>query len=236
MARRRMIDPAIWQSEDFAKLTLLARLLFIGMFSLADDEGKGRAKPIYLKSVIFPYEEDLRLIDVEKALSEIGTNMSVTLYSHDGSDYYLLKNWDKWQRVDKPQPSKIPFPESLQNDSRIIPESFQNHSCLKEKKEKENNIFSSDTQAYRLCEVFRKCLDKNNPNRKQETEARIQAWCKEFDLLLRIDKRDFDDVIDLIKFTQWDSFEKTVVLSPRKLRERYDQLSLKRERADKNGG
>ena len=42
MARKRMIDPNIWDSEDFSKLSILGRLLFIGMFSNADDEGRGK--------------------------------------------------------------------------------------------------------------------------------------------------------------------------------------------------
>lgn len=138
MARRRMIDPNIWQSEDFSKLSLLAKLLFIGMFSLSDDEGKGRAKPVYLKSVVFPYDDGMRLIDVEKALLEIGSNMSVTFYAHDGNDYYKMDNWRKWQRVEKPQPSQIPDPSTDNaNHSGIIPELVENDSCLKEKKGKE---------------------------------------------------------------------------------------------------
>ena len=35
MARKRMIDPSIWQSEDFGKLSTLAKIVFIGLFSLA---------------------------------------------------------------------------------------------------------------------------------------------------------------------------------------------------------
>ena len=54
MARKRMIDPNIWQSEDFAQLDPFQRLVFIGMFSNADDLGRGRAKAIYLKSILFP--------------------------------------------------------------------------------------------------------------------------------------------------------------------------------------
>ena len=53
MARKRMIDPNIWESEDFSKLSVLARLVFIGIFSNADDDGRGRGKSAYLKSIIF---------------------------------------------------------------------------------------------------------------------------------------------------------------------------------------
>lgn len=108
MARKRMIDPNIWQSEDFGKLSTLAKLVFIGLFSLADDEGRGRCNPIYLKSTLFPYEEGIRSADVDKTLSEISSNMSVVFYSCDGSSYYSLYNWNTWQKIDRPSESKIP--------------------------------------------------------------------------------------------------------------------------------
>ena len=117
MARKRMIDPNIWASEDFSKLSTLAKLVFIGMFSNADDEGRGRAKPAYLKSIIFPYDDGIRIIDIDKTLSEIGSNMSVTFYSNNGNDYYALDNWLKWQKVDRPTLSTIP---ALDENSTII--------------------------------------------------------------------------------------------------------------------
>ncbi|MEA4854222.1 MAG: hypothetical protein VB082_08125 [Christensenella sp.] len=110
MARKRMIDPNIWQSEDFARLSVLARLVFIGLFSNADDEGRGRAKPMYVKSNLFPYDEDMRVTDIEKSLSEIAAFLSITFYTADENQYYSLDHWKGWQRVDKPQPSKIPPP------------------------------------------------------------------------------------------------------------------------------
>lgn len=140
MARRRMIDPNFWQSEDISRLSPFARLLFIGMISNADDEGRGRANINYLKSTIFPYD-DIRVAEVDKALSEISHNTSVVVYEVAHSRYYAFTNWKKWQRVDKPQDSIIPpVPDNSKNDSGIIPESFSTDSVLKEKKRKEEKI------------------------------------------------------------------------------------------------
>lgn len=123
MARKRMIDPNIWQSEDFSKLSTLAKLVFIGLFSLADDEGRGRSNPIYLKSSLFPYEEGIRSADIDKTLSEISSNMSVIFYSCDGSNYYELLSWNTFQKIDRPTPSQIPmFDESKDNIRRIFDE------------------------------------------------------------------------------------------------------------------
>lgn len=111
MARKRMIDPNIWQSEDFAQLDPFQRLVFIGMFSNADDLGRGRAKAIYLKSILFPYDEGIQVGSVAKALDAIGAHMSVTFYRTGGSEYYQFDRWERWQKIDRPSPSKLPSPE-----------------------------------------------------------------------------------------------------------------------------
>ena len=136
MARRRMIDPHFWESADVAKLDIFARYVFVGMFSNADDEGRGMGGATYIRSMVFPHD-DISLAKVKKALESISENLSVQFYSVDGAEYYQFTNWSKWQRVDKPRESLLPSPDDSKNDSREIPESFQSDSCLKEKKRKE---------------------------------------------------------------------------------------------------
>ena len=96
MARKRMIDPSIWESEDFSKLSYLGRLLWIGLFSNADDEGRGKANVAYLKSHLFAYDEELSVKDVEKALKEIATKISFRFYEVDRKRFYQLTKWDKF--------------------------------------------------------------------------------------------------------------------------------------------
>jgi len=150
MARKRMIDPNIWQSEDFSRLSTLAKLVFIGLFSLADDEGRGRCNPVYLKSSLFPYEEGIRSADIDKTLSEISSNMSVVFYSCDGSSYYSLYNWNTWQKIDRPSESKIPeydketmsrlFDEYSTNVRRVIAPNKNKKRIEDNKKEKKDFV------------------------------------------------------------------------------------------------
>ena len=152
MARKRMIDPSIWINEDFGTLTNLAKLVYIGLFSMADDEGRGKASPAYIKAVLFPYNDDLRIADIIKTLSEISSTMSVIFYSCDENMYYTLTSWKTWQKIDKPSKSKIPkfdettmerlsFDEHSTNTPRILSlnriEKNKNKNT-KEKKEKRN--------------------------------------------------------------------------------------------------
>ena len=113
MARKRMIDPGIWTSEDFSNLSMLARLIWVGLISNADDEGRGKANLAYLKSQLFPYDDELSLKKIENSLKEIEKSMSVQFYEVDSKKYYQLLNWRKFQTINKPTASQIPtMPEN----------------------------------------------------------------------------------------------------------------------------
>lgn len=185
MARKRMIDPGIWQSEDFGKLSTLAKLVFIGLFSNADDEGRGRANAIYLKSILFPYEESIRSADIDKTLSEISSNMSVVFYSCDGNTYYSLYNWDKWQTINRPTPSKIPaFEEENTNIHKLFTEySMSTHGVLiPKRKRKEKNRIEKEEKRIRIKDIYNStCV--NLPQIQKITEKREKAidnFLKEF--------------------------------------------------------
>lgn len=193
MARKRMVDPSIWQSEDFSKLSTLAKLVFIGLFSLADDEGRGRANPMYLKSSLFPYNEDLRSADIEKTLSEISSNMSVVFYSCDGSSYYSLLSWYSFQRIDKPTSSQLPaFDENNKEILRLFVEGSpkpprglppkrkeENIKEIKEKRNKVKDIYNTNCpnlpQIQKLTDKRNKAIDKFI---KEFTEEQFEQICK----------------------------------------------------------
>lgn len=221
MARKRMIDPNIWQSEDFSKLSTLGKIVFIGLFSLADDEGRGRCNPVYLKSTLFPYEENIRSTDIDKTLSEISSNMSVIFYSCDGSNYYSLYNWYTWQKIDRPSESKIPDYDSntmqrlfVENSSKarrgVSPNKKEdNRKEIKEKRKKiidtYNSICTNLSQVQKLTDKREKSIDsflKEFSIEQFETICKI-ANCTEF-LTGKNDrgwKADFDFIIKIDKAT-----------------------------------
>ena len=181
MARKRMIDPNIWQSEDFSKLSTLGKLVFIGLFSLADDEGRGRSNPVYLKSTLFPYEEGIRSADIDKTLSEISSNMSVIFYSYDGSSYYSLYNWNTWQKIDRPTESKIP-----EYDKETMQRLFDEHSTNNRRafapNRKEYNRTEKENKRIRIKDIYNQNCS-NLPQVQKLTEKRekaIDKFLKEF--------------------------------------------------------
>ena len=187
MARKRMIDPGIWGSEDFSKLSTLAKLVFIGLFSNADDEGRGRAKAAYIKSTLFPYDDDKEMpaTNIDKALSEIASNMSVTFYLHGENEYYSLDKWEDWQVINRPTPSKIPpFTEdSLRTHGGLTEDSLpiEKNRIEQEKKGIEKNITTSPrakepSPKERHEETFKEFWSAY-PKKRSKNDA-LKAWLK----------------------------------------------------------
>ncbi len=105
-----MISPEIWESQSFGNLSTLSKLIFVGLISLADDEGKGILSPQFVKSKLLPYDEKTRITDIQQSINEICTEMSIIAYEVGGKQYYKLTKWNEWQYIQKPTPSKIPNP------------------------------------------------------------------------------------------------------------------------------
>lgn len=108
MARRRMIDPGIWDGGQFSRLNFRQRVLYIGTISLADDEGIMRGNPPLVRSKIFAYD-DIPVKTIEKDLlflKEIG--LIWFWKADDGNEYIQHPKWNDYQRIDKPYPSKYP--------------------------------------------------------------------------------------------------------------------------------
>lgn len=140
MARKRMIDPGIWSSEQFGSLCREARLLFVGIFSNADDAGRLKGAGRFLKATIFPYDEDITSARVIEWRDEIASAVDadgvapIRVYAVNGIEYIDLPRWSRWQRIDKPSPSILPpFPDQSTTDPLPFPD--QSTTVRSEEKE-----------------------------------------------------------------------------------------------------
>ncbi|WP_422444320.1 hypothetical protein [Thermoanaerobacterium sp. DL9XJH110] len=120
MARQRFIHPDIWTDPSFGQLTPQERLLFIGCFSNADDEGRLLGNPAYLRATIFPYD-DLSLDEV-KAMRDhiVAICKNLVLYEVDGLEYLAFLKWNKYQKPKYPKPSKLPPPPIKEDSAKDV--------------------------------------------------------------------------------------------------------------------
>lgn len=97
MARRRMLDPTLWDDPDLAQLTPVERLLFIGLVSLADDYGHVSGNAPLLRKLIFGYDDFTVAQVLEMRNNIISACRNVELYQSQGQDFIWLKTWERHQ-------------------------------------------------------------------------------------------------------------------------------------------
>jgi hypothetical protein len=108
MARIRTIKPEFWSSEQIMECSPNARLMFIGLWNFCDDAGRRRFSPKQIKALIFP-SDDFTSENIVGWFDELSSNGLTIKYVVDDVEYLEVTGW-KHQKIDKPQPSKIPPP------------------------------------------------------------------------------------------------------------------------------
>lgn len=119
MTTRRMIDPGFWQSYPISQLTFRQRLMFLGLISNADDQGRLKGHPGILKGLIFPLDS-LTHDEIKDDLKAIEGTGSIYLYKI--SDYTCIQiiNWWRYQSPQWAYSSSIPAPEGWQDRLRFL--------------------------------------------------------------------------------------------------------------------
>jgi hypothetical protein len=163
--RARNIKPGFFKNDALADLSPYARLLFIGLWLLADREGRLEYRPKKIKAEIFPFESvDVGLLFQELAKCE---DPIITLYEVENFKYVQILNFVKHQKphsneVESTLPSAIGAklstmdPSAFDQGSKHLPPRIQalgpergkmNDECGMMNDESGASAFSSKTAA-----------------------------------------------------------------------------------------
>ena len=93
MARARNIKPGFFRNADLVELPYEARLLFIGLWTIADRSGRLEDRPKQIKMELFPADS----IDCDALLSMLQSIKMIERYEHGGSRFIQVVNFDKHQ-------------------------------------------------------------------------------------------------------------------------------------------
>lgn len=119
MGRIRTIKPEFPQSESMGRVSRDARLLFVQLWTLVDDQGRTRAASRMLASLLYPYDADApKLID--RWLVELEEEKCIRRYQNKGKTYLQVEQWADHQKIDKPSKAKLPSPEEAEILARIV--------------------------------------------------------------------------------------------------------------------
>lgn len=105
MARSRNIKPGFFTNDELAECSPLARLLFAGLWTIADKEGRLDDRPKKIKALVLPFDN----VDCDDCLKQLHDRHFITRYSVEGNGYIQISNWKKHQNPHcKEAPSEIP--------------------------------------------------------------------------------------------------------------------------------
>ena len=108
--RSRNIKPGFFKNEDLADLGPHAQLLFVGLWCLADREGRLEDRPKRIKAEIFPYEDLNESVDL--MLDKLSETEFIKRYVVKDNNYIQITNFLKHQTPHYLEsPSQIPAPD-----------------------------------------------------------------------------------------------------------------------------
>lgn len=229
---RSLLYSEIFQNEKLLKIFIWCLLkanhkenkVMLGKRSIAVKRGQfifGRAKAAEELNIAPSTVWDYMKVLEDKKTIKIKSNNKYSLVT--------IENWRLYQKINKTSDNKLTT-DQQQNDSSSTTNRQQIDTNKNEKNEK-NNIYVETSNEYRLAKFLFEHIRKNNPKAK---EPNFQKWAKTCDYILRLDKRDLEEVKEIIKWIhREDCFWNSVILSPQNLRNNYDRLVAQKRHDDK---
>lgn len=107
MARSRNIKPGFFTNEDLVELGFATRLLFAGLWTIADREGRLEDRPKKIKIGVFPADD----VNVDVMLQELHDSKFIQRYEVAGVRYIQITGWSRHQNPHHTEKaSSIPDP------------------------------------------------------------------------------------------------------------------------------
>ncbi|MGZ0231168.1 hypothetical protein [Streptomyces sp. CPS1] len=253
MARIRSIKPEFFTSLTIAEQPLSARLTFIGLWTYVDDNGVGLADPRLIRAAIWPLEEAPDILQrTREDLQSLHTAHLITLYEASGKHLVAISNWSEHQKVSHPRKPRFPRPEEAipqqhttpDLDSRNPPEGSgnspenlqsppetlrpeQGSGSRDQGSGKEENAEPSASaddpprhDVERVCRHLAAVMEKGGSKKPKITDR----WRNDIRLLLDKDGITPEQAIAAIDWAHANDFWQAHILSPAKLRQKYDTL------------
>ncbi len=116
MARARLLKPGFFSNEALCELPPIGRLLFAGLWTLADRLGRLPDRPRVIKGALFPYEN----VPVDKLLAALAERGFILRYSVDEDRYIQIVKFQVHQHVHKNETDSIIPPPNGWDDSDAL--------------------------------------------------------------------------------------------------------------------
>lgn len=125
--RIRATKPEFWQSKTISTLDWDTRLILKALESYVDDNGVGRDSVTLFATAAFPYDIEKSpeiFAKVSRSLSRLSEVGIIVRYTVGGEPLVYVRQWKKWQYIDKPKQGRYPRPDGSMNYRDAVDESI----------------------------------------------------------------------------------------------------------------
>lgn len=226
---RKLMDSPIWSDPYYLKLWMYCLM-----------KATHKEREVILGNQVVPLEPG-QFITGRTSLSEdLNKGMKPKQKLNESTWWRYLNNLEKLEMLHIKKTNKYSIvsivkwsdyqeTEQQMNNRRTSDEQQMNtNKNVKNVKNNKEYIYSRklvyDDTHFSLAEFFYQQILKNNPQHKKPN---LEKWANEIRLMMERDGRTAEQIKYLMQWVQQDEFEMVNVLSPSKLRKRFDQLVLK---------
>ncbi len=110
MPRARLLKPSFFSNDALGEVEPLGRLLFAGLWCLADRDGRLQDRPRRIKAEVLPYDE----VDVDHLLDELALRSFVVRYEVEGQRFIQVTAFARHQRPHHKEPPSVIPPSMAQ--------------------------------------------------------------------------------------------------------------------------
>lgn len=130
MARSRNIKPGLFANELLGEADPLTVLAFVGLWTLADKEGRLECRPKKIRAQLFPYRPD---IDINSSLEWLMNESFISCYCANDESYIQILNWSKHQsphhkEIDSTIPAEVPSCKKVSPRELVYTKQQHNHA------------------------------------------------------------------------------------------------------------
>ena len=162
MSRKRMVSPEFYTDEKILELPIPARLMFIGIWNHANDEGILKNSPKQLKVQIYPADEDMTITLIKQYLDLMISLKLLTKGTNiDNTELLKVTNWSDHQKINRPTLSKYVFTPLQLSEGSVSDQG----GLIDDSRPIEVNI-----KEVKLKEVNRKKRSKKNPEKQKKQD------------------------------------------------------------------
>lgn len=180
MADYRTIKKGTYDDEKLASFPFACRWLYIGLWIFADDSGVIKASAKFIKPKVFPYDDSLRVSEVEKWLKSLEEARMLIPLSYINESYYIIRTFLNHQKIDKRYAKYVIPPELVKTTldaAREIPTAEEKR--IEENRREENKGGATETEEDGLDELGQSSKKGNPPSSGAPPLELAYPWTSE---------------------------------------------------------